>query len=401
MESIGIIIVLSIVFGSVGGILAGLFPGIHANTIAQMLTYLGLDSISLAIAITAAAAMNTIISVIPAILLCVPDQSTVLSVLPGQRLVNEGKGLHAIWICGVAAILTLAASFVLLPVSISVIPALYGIVEPVLFPALLLVCIAFLLQERTVKGVASAVVVFALSGIFGYLLLNSAVLKEPLFAPFIGMFALSNLLLTLGNIRIPYQKSIHRNETAITVQLLAIIIVGTLLGGLADLLPALGSSAQMATFGAVLTTGSPSMFLALTTSISVSHLVNSFVALYTIDKARIGATAMIRESSGAPDLPMLGIYLATIAIVVAIGVILLFKISVPFIQIMRKTDMRIVNALLAVYLAAAVIALDGFGGLAIAALATAIGVLPPLLNVRRTHLMGFLMLPTLIYLASI
>jgi putative membrane protein len=400
MESIGSILALSVILGSVGGVIAGLFPGIHANTVSQFLTYLGMGALPLAIAITAAAAMNTILSMLPAIFLCVPDQSTVLSVLPGQRLVNEGRGLHAIWICGIAAMLTLVLAFVLLPVSLIAIPAIYDIIKPVVFPILAAICVAFLLQEKNPIKIGCAVFVFILAGILGTLLLDSAILKEPLFAPFIGMFALSNLLLSLNNIRIPYQQRVRRNETVVTMQLLAVIAAGTILGALADLLPAIGSSAQMATFGSMLTVGSPSMFLALTTSVSVSHLVHSFVALHTIDKARIGATAIIRETAGSPDLNTLGIYLAVIAVVMAIGVILLFRLSVPFIQLMRRIDMRIVNALLAVYLIAAVIAIDGFTGLAIAGLATAIGLLPPLLNVRRTHLMGFLLLPALAYLAA-
>lgn len=394
------ILILWVVLGVAGGLAAGLFPGIHANTIAQMFTYLSIDPLSLSIAIAAAAAVNTVISVIPAIFLCVPEQSTILSVLPGQRLVNEGRGLHAVWICGIASAVALLLSLLLLPVSLTALPLLYDAIKPFLLPVLAAICIIFLVQERTPKGIGSAVLVFALSGIFGFLLLNSALLKEPLFAPFIGMFAISNLLLTLDNVRIPYQKSIHRNETAVTTQLLAVIAVGALLGGLADLLPAVGSSAQLATFGSVLTAGSPSMFLALTTSISVSHLVNSFVALHAIGKARIGATAIIRETFGFPDLPTLGVYLLTIAVAVGAGIALLFKISIPFIQLMRRTDMRIVNALLAAYLLAAVVAVDGFAGVAVLGLATAIGVLPPLLGVRRTHLMGFLFVPTLFYLLA-
>lgn len=394
------IIVLWIVLGAIGGLAAGLFPGIHANTVAQLLTYLGLDPLSLSIAIAAAAAMNSVTAVIPAIFLCVPEQSTILSVLPGQRLVNEGRGLHAVWVCGVASAAALLLSFVLLPVSLTALPLLYDAIKPFLLPVLAVICLVFLVQEKTPKGIGSAVLVFLLSGAFGFLLLNSALLKEPLFAPFIGMFAVSNLLLTLNNVRIPYQKSVHRNETAVTAQLLAVIAAGTVLGGLADLMPAVGSSAQLATFGSVLTAGSPAMFLALTTSISISHLVHSFVALHTINKARIGATALIREFAGVPDTAMLGVYLLTIAVTVAFGIVLLFRISVPFIQLMRRTDMRIVNALLAAYLLAAVIAVDGFAGVAALGLATAIGVLPPLLGVRRTHLMGFLFVPTLLYLAA-
>jgi putative membrane protein len=393
------VLLFVIVVGCVGGLIAGLFPGVHPNTIAQIFTYVGLDPLALSIAITAAAAVNTIIAVIPAIFLCVPEQSTILSVLPGQRLVNEGRGLHAVWICGVASAITLLVSFALLPLWLVALQPIYEGIKPYMLPILAAICIAFILHEKVMKNIVSSTFIFVISGIFGFLVLNSALLKEPLFAPFIGMFALSNLLLTMNNVRIPFQKQVQRADTVVTTQLIIVIIVGTLLGGLADLLPAIGSSAQLATFGSALTGGSPSMFLAMTTSISLSHLINSFVALHTIGKARIGATAIINEMVGVPDVSILAIYLITIVVAAAFSIALLFAISVPFLRFMRDIDMRVLNALLIVYLCAAVLAVDGLNGIAVLCLATVIGVLPPLMNVRRTHLMAFLIVPTIAYLA--
>jgi putative membrane protein len=140
------------------------------------------------------------------------------------------------------------------------------------------------------------------------------------------------------------------------------------------------------------------MFLALTTSITVGHSANSLVALQTIGKGRIGATAMVNDLIGQPTTETTIMLLAVFFVATAVSIALLFVLSDMFIRFIGKVDLRKANVLLFIYLLAAVFYTGGIASVGVAAVATAIGVIPPLIGVRRTHLMGFLILPTIMFL---
>ena len=386
---------LALVLGLAAGIISGIFPGIHSNTIAQFFDSILTDPTILGIAIMAATSVHVVLSFLPSIFLCVPESSTVLSVLPGQRMLKEGKGLQAVNISAFSALAAMLISLALLPLFFFIIPSVYSTIRPVIAPILTIICIFLLLQEKKIKKISIALLIFALAGVFGLILLSKPILHEPLFASFIGLFALSNLVTTMKDTEIPKQdpaKSIS------VFQFLPIIMVGVLLGSVADIFPALGSSAQMATFGSIFTGADPGNFLSLTMSIGVSHMFSSVTALYTIGKARTGSVAIIQENQGIPDFNTLIVYFIVSAISIAISVIALLFLSKYFIKFVNSVNLKILNTIIILYLVAAVLLLDGFMGLFVGVVATAIGMLPILLGVRRTHTMGFLLIPALIYL---
>ncbi|HEX7445806.1 MAG TPA: tripartite tricarboxylate transporter permease, partial [Methanothrix sp.] len=98
-----IALVLCIALGFALGILSGLTPGLHLNNFAAMLLALsptlialGLTPYEIASIILAASISQTFFDAIPAIFLGAPDSETALTVLPGQRLMLEGRGIEAI-----------------------------------------------------------------------------------------------------------------------------------------------------------------------------------------------------------------------------------------------------------------------------------------------------------------
>ena len=98
-----IALVLCIALGFALGILSGLTPGLHLNNFAAMLIALsptlialGLTPLEIASIILAASISQTFFDAIPAIFLGAPDSETALTVLPGQRLMLEGRGIEAI-----------------------------------------------------------------------------------------------------------------------------------------------------------------------------------------------------------------------------------------------------------------------------------------------------------------
>ena len=116
---------LCIALGFVLGILSGLTPGLHLNNFAAMLLALspqlmawGLSPFQMACIILAASISQTFFDAIPAIFLGAPDSETALTVLPGQRLMLEGRGIEAVRLSALgSAGSMLVALFMIYPLS--------------------------------------------------------------------------------------------------------------------------------------------------------------------------------------------------------------------------------------------------------------------------------------------
>ena len=189
---------------------------------------------------------------------------------------------------------------------------------------------------------------------------------------------------------IPKQK-----EEKTKLDFLPYVAAGILFGMLSDLLPGIAAPAQIAVFAsAVLSTDDARKFLALVSSIAAAHGVFAFAALLSIGKARDGALAILNELKPVlpSDLPALvGIFLLS----VAVSAFLLMKLS-RHAGKLQKLDMKTLNLGILGYLVCAIAIISGGSGLLLFATSAAVGVLPPLLGIRRTHVMGLIILPSIL-----
>ena len=106
---------IALLIGVCAGIFTGLMPGIHINLIGSMLIgviptspfFLSINSLYFVVFIVSMATTHTFVDFIPSIFLGCPDTDTELSILPGHKLLNEGKGYEAVMLTaygGLAAI---------------------------------------------------------------------------------------------------------------------------------------------------------------------------------------------------------------------------------------------------------------------------------------------------------
>jgi len=86
----------TIIIGILFGTITGLTPGLHINTVNQLLLNLTqINAFTLSIIIIAMSLTHTFLDSIPSIFLGVPDSDSII-LLPGHRLVKEGKGITAV-----------------------------------------------------------------------------------------------------------------------------------------------------------------------------------------------------------------------------------------------------------------------------------------------------------------
>src|SRR3989344_5983228 len=92
--------ILAVLAGGAAGILIGIVtgitPGIHINTITAILIssigyFTNIPLIALVAFVVALAVSHTILDFIPSILTGAPDEESFLSVLPGDEMLKEGK----------------------------------------------------------------------------------------------------------------------------------------------------------------------------------------------------------------------------------------------------------------------------------------------------------------------
>jgi len=93
--------------GIVFGIICGIVPGFHVNLVIPViltLSFLIQNPYYLAVLIASTAISEIFMNFIPSIFLGAPEEGTSLAVLPGHKLLLEGRGYEAIKSCLVEVI---------------------------------------------------------------------------------------------------------------------------------------------------------------------------------------------------------------------------------------------------------------------------------------------------------
>jgi putative membrane protein len=347
-------------------------------------------------AIIAALAAHTVFEFVPAIFLFVPEEGTVVATLPGQRMMLAGKGIEALQITAISCLGAAGIAFVLLPFAGAFFPLAYGSVKGLMLPVLVAACAFLLWSEREGRKIAIATGVFLLSGMLGFATLRLGI-SDPLFATFSGLFAVSGLLMAgEGREERTRQKECGR----LKLDFAKYVFIGAILGLLADLLPGIASPAQIAVFATALVPVLGSReFLALVSSIASSHSVFALSAAASIGKARVGAVA-IAEQYAKIDSGLVWVYGALFVLVVGVCAAVVIRFSGKIANVVSGSGIGRLNYPIIAYLAVAVLLICGPSGLAVMGTGAAIGCLPVLLGVRRTHVMGAILVPSMVLIVG-
>jgi len=380
---------LDYLIGWILGLITGLLPGLHPNTLAAVIAQTDLSNEGKALLIIGMASANIIASFILAIFFGVPDENTVLSILPGQRMTLAGKGLTAMRIVIFSAALTSILCILLFIPSLDLFPLIYENIKGYIKYIVLFLALFMIIRS---KNPFYAFVVFLAAGCLGYYSFH-ADLNDPFLPLFSGMFAIASLL-TITKSRIPKQKK----EEMLELETVPWIICGIVLGFLAVMLPGISSAAQIASFAAAFIFLETISYLALITSISVSQVVFSFSTIATINKARVGTTAWAGQFANIAQDPLFFALLFVFGVLAASFLLYLLRYKITKIVVLNSEKIAF---LLIAYLFFICFLIDGLNGILIMGLSSILGWLTIRLNVERTQLMGAIIIPTLLLLFKI
>ncbi|HIJ98204.1 TPA: tripartite tricarboxylate transporter permease [archaeon] len=395
------VIVLFVGIGILLGIVAGLVPGLHINTIAAFFLASGnlfsaFSPIALASCLVAMAIVYSILSFIPSILLGAPDSENVLSVLPGHRMLLDGEAMEAIKITAAGGGIALLVVIGLSGIILEWLPGLMNLLKDKMFYLLLFVSCVGIAFERNKFWAA---VIFAIAGIFGLITLNGFE-NEVVFPALAGMFGISNLLFSLNeNIRIPEQ--IKSKITLGKVELIKNSLLGTIAGAVVGVLPGIGGAQATFLVQQLNPKQGAKEFLVAHAAVNVSNTLFPLFVLATIGRTRSGIAVAIKELIGQGGLWVL---LGTALIAGIIGIVLHLKIGIYLAQKLgdlKKESYRNLVLGVILFIVGSVFALNGLGGLLVLLTGTLIGILPIILGVRRAECMGYFVIPAIVYYAGI
>ncbi|MFH0861175.1 MAG: tripartite tricarboxylate transporter permease [Candidatus Altiarchaeota archaeon] len=387
--------------GCLLGVITGLTPGLHVNTVCllglSVYPRLGLDPLQFSVAMVAMAVTHTFLDFIPAIFIGVPEEQTALSVLPAHKLVLDGKALDAVRITAYGSLLGLFVSLLLVVPAMYVIPKVYAAIRGfVVYVIIAAVALLILREKRKIW----ALTVFLLSGWFGLEVLNLKVISstQVLFPVFAGLFGISTILDSLKSrsLRVPQKRY---STVQMDREIIWPSILGTLGGIAVGVLPAMSPS-QVGILMFKMFGNSVTRFLAAVSAINTSDAIFSLVSLYTIGNPRSGVATMIGKIIEVNS-QTLWLFLGTVAFTAAFATVLHLRIGALALRVFNRIDFRMLNLTTLIIVFALLHALTGLTGILIALLATAIGLIPIHTGVSRTHLMGVLIVPTVFYFLGI
>lgn len=393
-------LLLAIILGLILGTITGLIPGIHTNLIAVILlsipAFTLLQPTTAIIFIATMAITHTFLDFIPAIFLGAPDEDTALSIMPGHNFLLQGKAYQAVLLTLTGSTIALILTIIITPLFIFIIPKIFPFIQKMM--SWFLIWISIFLISREKQSKLWALIIFLLAGFLGIATLNLPI-QQPLLPLLTGLFGSSTLVYSISQkIKIPKQKIGHLILTK--KEIIKPTILTAAISPLASFFPGLGSS-QAAIIGSNIIEITKKQFLILLGSVNTLVMSISFVTLYLIQKPRTGAASAISQLTTLSTNQLIYILIA-ITITSIAAIFLTIQISKFFATHINKFHYSKISIAVITLLAIITIAFSGFTGLLIFLTATCLGLTAIYSGIRRSHLMGSLLIPTiLLYLPFI
>lgn len=407
-------LVIACLLGVGIGTITGMTPGIHVNTAGAILFAVSTILLSfvspefLCVLMVSMSIAHALLEFVPSMLLGVPEEGTALTVLPGHKMVLEGRSKEAIRIVSIGGFGAIIVTILLLPIFAIVLPPTYEFLKPVTWILLLIASIYLIYKiTSTLKGFLWSLLLFILSGILGWIIFQAPLSSGiSLMCVFSGLFGISTIIFSLNdNSTIPHQNKFYDLNLDNT-KIKSIITGGTtgaILGFLPGFGPAQGSViAQSASGQSNNDDENTTNFLLVISGLNTSDCLFSLIAIYLIGNPRSGIAVYMSYLISEFNLSHLIAFIFASLISVSLSLALCLKLGDSFSKLMSGIDYRKLSITVIVL---QVILLYIFGLYYQAPLpyltlmlitSTAMGLLPHYLDVGKSHLMGVLIIPAII-----
>jgi putative membrane protein len=283
-----------------------------------------------------------------------------------------------------------------LPFLVWFIPLVYGAVEKYITLLLISVLMLLLLNDKKEKAPAS-IFIFLSSGAAGLMLFSAFPSDSVLFPALGGLFGLPLVVTSMmQRSSIPPQKSRQRYGKLP----LRGCVAGWLAGMFVGILPGTGS-AQAGTLANGVLRGRERDFMTALGGINTSNVLFSFIALQALDKTRTGVAAAVQNCVGTVVLTDIIFFMLVAIASCFLAAIFTLEMGKRALGTLARLDYRKVNMSVIIIMAALIYHFTALTGLVTAALCALLGLSCIGLGSRRMYLMGFVMVPTMVYFSAL
>jgi len=385
-------LILFSLLGVIVGIGMGLLPGMHINNVIPLILSFSLfftSPYNLVVFIISVAITDIFIGYIPSIFLGAPDVNTSLSVLPGHRLLLEGRGYEAIKLTIIGGIGSLLISLAMIAILANTFSWLYEISRPYVHYLIIGVVIFMVVSEKKLRKILFATLMILLSGIFGVIVLGSTIVKPQnvLFPVLSGMFGLSTIIISINErSKIPEQR--EDSELKITkLQLIKSCLLGSLAGITVGFLPAIGVSQAATMVQYIGGMGESRSFLVTLSGINLSNEAFSLISLFLVNNPRSGASVAIQGILTQLTFYDVLLLVGVICFVSGIAAFLTMFLGKRIPSFLAKLNYKYLSLSVIIFVLIMILLLTGVYGLLIAFTSASIGLLCAFLEIRRSHCM--------------
>lgn len=424
------LLILSIFIGFLLGIISGLTPGIHVNNFALLLVALspffnelGFAPFYIAIIILSNSITQTFIDIIPSIFLGAPEADTALAVLPGHALLMEGRGAEAVRLSAIGSAGAVIVSLMMaLPMAFFFLNV-YSTVNAYIGWILILIVVLMIATENgeVVEGQGSlvhlkfkmyAIILFSISGMLGVFAFDNEARMQPhvrfgepsILLPLLsGLFGASMLVISLmTKSEIPPQQKTCR-FTLPKNKIIRGMVTGSAAGSFVAWLPGVSS-----TVGTIISRllvrerkneDSSKEFLVAINSANTSNAIFSLIALYIIERTRSGAMVAIDKlvNINEWELSIVVVLLIVIVYVSVISYYTTIYLGDRIAVYLSKINYSKVCAAVLAGLSILVLMFTGWFGFVVFLISTPVGMMASFAKIRKTHAMGVILLPVIMY----
>ena len=394
-------ILLGTLIGVLLGTLSGIIPGVHANTLAGVLLSLQVALLSffgplvLAGALFAALITHTFVDSIPSTFLGIPDADTSLAVLPAHALCLEGNGEEAVRIAALGSACAMVIAVPLSVICFFLLPALQPYFDWWI-GILLIATMGYMIVTSECPGWALALC--CVSGILGIFSLRYAFLSwhtlpgsSAILMPLLtGLFGIS-VLLTASQGTMPEQhfRGIRMEDRTIMKYSALGTVAGVAVGWLPGLSTASANSVLASFIGYE---KNRRTYILATSAANTSNAFIGLAALFALSRMRNGVMVAISELP-LPTMSELTV-IGVLAACAAYGITVVLSRSASR---FNGIDGRLLNRAVIAFIIILCIILTGPFGVVVLILATALGLVPHLVNVPRVFCMGAIIVPVILY----
>ena len=404
-------IFLAIILGIIFGTISGITPGLHVNTIGIIIfsfsdKLLNNNSpLSLCTFFITIAICHAMIEFLPSLLIGVPTEDTILSIQPSHRLLFEGRGYETIRLTSVGGYGSIILLIILMPVLMIFLPAMYNFLKEYIAFLLIItmVLILYFYNKNNTQRLISALI-FLVSGILGIFVLNSNLGSNlGLLTLLSGLFSISNLIISVNEEpKIPPQKD--DKTILIDKGFKKSVLAGSLSGCILGLLPGFGP-AQGTIIAQALTLNKnikPEDFIVTNSGINVSDTLFSLIAIYLINNPRSAISMYINYIIPKITLNHVIFFIFVSLVSVSIACVLSIKLGDYLLTHITKLNYKKLNISIILLITMIIIVYTILTGgclwyvILCYITSIALGILPNILNLNKSNLMGILIIPAIV-----